>query len=125
MLPSFMDATTWVILSIFLFGLTFVAKKIVEFLLANKLNTSKNADFYKKLWSDLILPILPFVLGMIFGFFITSYPYPEEFKGVFSKMAYMSSSGLFSGLVVRVVKAAFKLKITQSDPSDNSSDSIG
>lgn len=59
----------------------------------------------KKVWNELILPLLPLANGLTFGLLATKYPYPEVFAGSMSGRVFFSVvCGLASAHVYRILK---------------------
>jgi hypothetical protein len=68
-----------------------------------------------KVWKELILPILPPVLGGLICFLNSAYPYPEGFDSSSARAVFGIASGLLSGLVYRVIKSILSGKISESN----------
>ena len=90
----------------------FAIRKAVEYVLFTW-KGKKNS----KIWSDLLLPILPLFVGTLGAYAITSYPYPEELSTNGGRAAFGLVAGLMSGLFYRIVKALLLQKL----PSVNAS----
>lgn len=91
---------------IVLFGLglvaiTFIARRFVEFFLDQ---TWVPASKTSKFWREVILPILPVLLGPGIAYLSTSYPYPEDLKVTSGRVMFGLVAGLLSGLFFRVIK---------------------
>ena len=71
-----------------------------------KLDPLKN-----NLWQNLILPILPVLLGSGLSL-VKSYPFPAEITTNGAKFVFGLSAGLLSGLVWRVIKSMLSAKIS-------------
>jgi hypothetical protein len=79
-------------------AVTFVVRKISEYILDNpKVPASKTS----KLWTDLILPILPVFLGSVGALIAKQYPYPTGLNEASGRFAFGLVAGLLSGLVYR------------------------
>ena len=89
-------------------AITFVIRKIVEFILDKP---SVPASKSSVLWTDLILPILPVVLGCICGLAAKKYPYPDGLNFISGRVAFGLVAGLLSTLVYRVVNSFLLAKI--------------
>jgi len=85
----------------------FVIRKIFEYVMANYKIDAKNS----KLWRELILPILPVVLGSTAAFLAKQYPYPGGLTSGSARVAFGLVAGLLSGLFYRVLKSALTNKI--------------
>lgn len=92
----------FIFLSLGIWALTLVFRKITEFVLDNpKVPASKTS----KIWTDLILPLLPLIVGLVFGLFVAKYAYPENMNSVSSRIVFSVVAGMFSGLIFRIVKS--------------------
>jgi hypothetical protein len=108
-----MDATFQAFLSSqFLFfclgiaSLTFVIRKIVDYFLT--LKGLKNNSF----WNELLLPIMPVVLGVLCAYFAKKYPFTDVFAvSTSSRMNFGLVAGLLSGLVYRIIKGVMIQKL--------------
>lgn len=49
------------------------------------------------IWRELALPAAPVVIGGLFGFLVTEYPYPEELASSVGRIFVGCLAGLFSG----------------------------
>lgn len=94
-------------------ALTFVVRKVVEFILDNpKVPASKTSKF----WTELFLPVLPIILGLILAILAKQYPYPMTdsasglVRGFFGAVA-----GMFSGLIYRIMSGMLKSKLPEND----------
>ena len=63
------------------------------------------------LWSELILPILPILLGTLASVIAKHYPYPAEIISASGRFAFGLVAGLFSGFAWRWVKAIISNKM--------------
>jgi hypothetical protein len=70
-----------------------------------------------KLWKELLLPILPVVMGGLGGFIFKTYPYPDGLTTTGSRFLFGLVAGLLSGLFYRVVKAMFIQRIQTALPN--------
>lgn len=71
-----------------------------------------------KLWKDLILPILPVILGPAAAYLAHQYPYPGGLTSGSARVAFGLVAGLLSGLVYRVLKSMLGYKIKNPAPAD-------
>lgn len=103
-------------------AITFVIRRIVEYILDNpKIPASKTS----KLWTELILPIMPVILGCVAGIVSKQYPYPTGLELTSGRIAFGLVAGLLSTLVYRVINAFLTSKITiQSDISNENIESL-
>lgn len=95
-----------------LFGLavaavTFVIRKTAEYGMANWGFLSKES----KLWTELILPILPVFLGVGGALLFKMFPYPNGLTGSESRGIFGLVAGLLSTLLYRVVNALLVQKV--------------
>jgi len=86
-------------------AIIFVIRKVVEYVLDNPKIPTGKMNKKSKLWRDLILPILPVVMGPLSTLIATQYPYPEGLSTVSGRLAFGLVAGLLSGLVYRLVSA--------------------
>jgi hypothetical protein len=92
----------FIFLSLGIWALTLVVRKITEFILDKpQVPASKTS----RIWTDLILPLLPVFIGLVFGIFVKKYAYPESMISTSSRIVFAVVAGMFSGLVFRVVKS--------------------
>ena len=96
-----------------IFVLVWIQRRVVE-LAFPKLLT-------KKYWSELIVPVWPVGTGGLIAALISSYPYPDVFKGTWSaRCAFGIFCGLFSGFVYRLVKKNLLEKLGVTTTTDTS-----
>ncbi len=79
-----------ILLSVFISGLTHLVKGFV-----------KSESHY---WTEVILPIVPFIIGIAVGF-IPSTLYPAEITSLASRVVFCGVAGLVSGAIWRAVNA--------------------
>jgi len=94
------------------FGITSIIRKIVEYLLVNNSFIAKES----KVWRDLILPILPVTVGVVFASLAKAYPYPVNMEAFSARVAWGLASGLLSGLTYRIVNSFVTAFITNKVP---------
>lgn len=96
-------------------AVVFVIRQIAEYWMKNwwPLKQWKAANKQAKLWRDLILPILPILLGQAAALLATGYPYPEGFSTLSGRIAFGLVAGFTSGLVVRLFKSFFAGKMAE------------
>ena len=92
-------------------ALIFVIRQSVEYTISNWLKPSKKSKILK-VWHDLILPILPVILGAISGFLFKTYPYPQGLSTTGGRVIFGLVAGLMSGLLYRVIKSLLFQKVT-------------
>jgi uncharacterized membrane protein YedE/YeeE len=102
----------FIIFSLGIVAITSVLRTVVEYILTNVKVMAKES----KLWNDLILPIMPVVLGSVSTVFIKGYPYPEGISATGGRFVFGLVAGLLSTLLYRIVKALFNQKLVASLP---------
>lgn len=95
-------------------AITFVVRKIVEYVLDNP---SVPASKESKFWKELALPILPVLLGCVGAVVAKQYPYPDGLTSISGRVAFGLVAGLLSGLVYRVVNSFLVGKVSNLVPS--------
>lgn len=93
----------------------FVIRKIIEYAMANWSPLAKES----KLWNDLLLPILPVLLGAFGALVFKTYPYPDGLVTGGGRFIFGLVAGLLSTLIYRVTKAMITQKIKEADPNAN------
>lgn len=79
-------------------AIVFLLRAAVEYTLSNyKVQHSK-------LWTELVLPILPILVGLISALSLSSFPYPPELNNASSRGIFGLVAGFFSELVYRIIK---------------------
>lgn len=91
---------------------TYVVTVVVSYVFSVKGYIAKE----NHLWSDLILPILPVVLGSFGAILAKNYPYPTEITSVSGRFAFGLVAGLLAGFAWRWVKAIIGNKMTTLSP---------
>jgi hypothetical protein len=76
-----------------------------------------------KLWNDLLLPILPVIIGASGGYLFKTYPYPNGLITDGDRIVFGLVAGLLSTLLYRVVKALMFQKIQVIFPQSNDPES--
>lgn len=102
----------FIIFSLGIVAITTVFRTTAEYLLKNVKVIAKESN----LWNNLILPILPVVLGPIGSVLIKGYPYPEGISTGGARFVFGLVAGLLSGLLYRIVKAFFNQKLASVLP---------
>lgn len=96
-----------------------VIKRIAEYILDNpKVPASKDS----RIWTELILPISPVVLGGLGAIIAKQYPYPDDIKSASSRFAFGMVAGLLSGLFYRIVKPFLASKAGINLPDDSAAE---
>ena len=105
---------TWnfIIFSLSIAGITFVTRKIVEYCLEK--GTPDNVHPTKAtIWTELMVPILPLLLGGLGGFMISGYSYPEGIVSSSSRTGWGLVAGMFSGLLYKIIKGLLVQKLPE------------
>ncbi len=89
-------------------AIMFVIRKIIEYAIVNWTPLSKES----KLWNDLILPILPVIIGSCGALLFKTYPYPDGLTTSGGRFIFGLVAGLLSTLIYRVTKAMINQKIS-------------
>lgn len=87
-------------------ALTFIIRKVVDY----KMLTDPNKDY--KLWSSLILPILPIILGCIIALLVKKYPFPAHFDAPATRVFFGLVAGLLSSTIYQVTWGMLKAKLS-------------
>lgn len=93
---------SFIMLSLAIYAVMFALKTAAEFALKDKAKS--------KVWTDLVLPIAPVLIGAVVGHFAT--------LGVVTGLV----AGLLSGLVYRVAKSFLIQKVTPESTDQPSND---
>lgn len=97
----------FLVLCLALSALIFMVRKVLEF----RFQAFTNG----KLWRELILPVLPLVLGILIPLAAPMLPVPEGFASTSGRVLFGLTAGFLSGFVYRWVKAAFNAKVSAHD----------
>lgn len=103
-----------VVFCLFLFGIIFVQRKIIEHFLPQL--KDKTYKFYS-LWRDVVLPVEPIIVGTALGHVLTFYPFPEIFQDSTSRAMVGFVCGLVCNVVYKIVKKNLTQRFLKSDPS--------
>ena len=82
-----------------IFAITFVIRTVIEYFWKGAQASAE--------WNNLILPLLPIVLGAIMGIFSKMYPDPLG-TSIFARETFSLTAGLISGLVYKMLKGYIK-----------------
>ena len=96
---------TWqfLVLCLGIAAVTFIVRTIVEFAILNNPRMPGNSS--SRLWRDVILVILPILLGILFFFVGKSFAYPTAITESYGKFLFSAVAGLLSPTLYRVIKA--------------------
>ncbi len=88
-------------------AVVFVIRQVVEYAMKNwwPLKGWAAANSKAKVWRDLILPIMPIVLGQVAALASPQYPYPEGFSTISGRIVFGLVAGFSSGLIVKLYKS--------------------
>lgn len=85
-----------------LFGLAIVS---VMFIFRNIVEYFTKVNKISKIWNDLALPSLPPILGVLGGWALKTFPYPNDLTTRSGRIVFGLVAGLMSSLLYRIVKA--------------------
>ncbi len=109
----------FVLFCLALVAITSVVRKIVEYFLEHpSVPTTKHST----VWTGLVLPIFPIILGPTVAVLVKQYPYPDDLKSAGSRVIFGLVAGLICPIAYRIVKKFLKSKaisLTNSDPPSN------
>ncbi len=91
----------FIIFSLAIAALNFIIKTIVEYV--------DKAPKSLELWENVVLMVLPIIVGGLAGAMITSYPYPIGFTSAISRVIFGVVAGLLAGTLGRVVISMLRL----------------
>lgn len=97
---------SFIFLALSISGITFIIRKIVEYLL----ETHTTNGLQSKLWKGLILPILPLIIGSLAALF-KNYTYPAGFNSGSGRFIFGIVAGMFAGLVYKMLNEMIGEKI--------------
>lgn len=95
-------------------AIVFVIRQVVEYAMENwwPLKGWAAANSNAKIWRELMLPILPIVMGPTITFFATGYAYPDNFTENSSRIIFGLVAGFSSGLIVKLYNSFLSSKIS-------------
>lgn len=107
---------TWqfLVLCIGIAAVTFVIRTIIEFAILD--NPHMPGNRASKFWREVVLVILPIVLGVVFAAVGKSFPYPAVISEAYSKFLFSASAGLLSPTLYRVIRALLWKNTTGEQP---------
>ncbi len=96
-------------------AVVFVIRKLVEYGMLNwwPLKQWRAANKESKLWRDLILPILPIVIGCLGGVYVQEYPYPASLDSASGHIIFGLVAGFSSGLAVKIYNTWLTTKVKE------------
>lgn len=109
----------FIVYSLGISAIMFVFRKIIEYYVSNFKSSKKEYN----LWHDLVLPVLPVILGPLGTYIFSSFPYPENLSTMGGKFAFGLIAGLLSGLIYRVLKGLILSKLNSFKVTKQSSNS--
>jgi hypothetical protein len=105
-------------------AIIFVVRKVVEYALDNPKIPTGKMNKKSKFWRELILPILPVVIGPLGALLAKQYPYPEGLSSLSGRLAFGLVAGLLSGLVYRLVSSFLLSKLNENQPSGENNSEV-
>jgi hypothetical protein len=106
----------FIIFAVAIMAVVHVIRMFAEYGLSNWKPLMKES----KLWNDLIMPILPIVVGVLGALVIKSYPYPNNLTATGSRFIFGLGAGMLASTLFRFVMASINQKIhtiIQQDPA--------
>lgn len=97
----------FVLFSLAVAAVMYVIRIIVEFIFIEFKIDPKKPQW----WNDLVMPILPVVIGCLGAIGVTSFPYPDGLTTKGARIVFGLVAGLLSTLLYRVFKALLYQKI--------------
>lgn len=99
---------TWnfLLLSLSISAIIFVIRTIIE----SKWNLKEN-----NLWNNVIIPISPILIGLLFGIIAIGFPYPVEIVKISGRICFGLVAGLFSGYTFRIMKSLLLSKLQNKE----------
>lgn len=97
----------FVVFSLAVAALIYFVRTVAEYLMLNY----KAAAAQSKLWSELLLPLLPVVIGPLTAILVKTFPYPTGLTTNGGRFVFGLVAGLISGLLYRVIKSLFFAKM--------------
>jgi uncharacterized membrane protein YedE/YeeE len=82
-------------------GVMYVLRILVEYFM----QLAKKIPLKSKLWNEVLLPILPVIIGALGAVHFKSFPYPDSLVTRGDRIIFGLVAGLLSTLLYRVVKA--------------------
>lgn len=110
---------TWqfILFSLGIAAITEVIRRGIEFFILD--NPKMPGTRASKFWREFLLPIAPYVNGILIAFFATKFPYPEGIDSVSAREFFGLVAGAFSGLTYRVITGLLKNKAPASSEELN------
>lgn len=87
-------------------GVVYVIRILVEYFI----QLAKKDPKTSKLWSELLLPTMPVVLGALGAVYFKSFPYPDGLVTKSDRVIFGLVAGLLSTLMYRVIKGLLAQK---------------
>lgn len=97
----------FVLFSLAVAAVMYVIRIVVEFILVEIKIDPKKPQW----WNDLVMPILPVIIGCFAAVNFTSFPYPDGLTTKGDRIVFGLVAGLLSTLLYRVFKALLYQKI--------------
>jgi hypothetical protein len=77
----------------------------------------KSMNKSSSIWRDVILPILPVIVGTLMGWKLTTFPYPDGVSSVDFRLVFGLVAGSLSGVVYRMIKAMVFNRVATNFPA--------
>jgi hypothetical protein len=101
-----------------------IVKYIVRSPIEYILTRYKQQWLKNKLWNDVLLPVIPLIVGTIFALVAKQYPYPN-ITSVSGRFVFCCAAALLSGLVYRIFKSILISKVIAEPNIDDEKTIIG
>jgi hypothetical protein len=118
--PILQTLLSWqfIIFGLSISAVIFVIRTIVEYLMSQYAAIAKES----KLWNNLVLPILPIILGGLLGLFFKMFPYPDDLTLKWDRVMFGVVAGLLSTFLYGVIKSLLQQKIGSIVPGTAAAD---
>ena len=97
-----------------LFG---VAVYLIVFMIRRVVETAWKPFTENKYWRDIVLPLLPALLGIALALACYKFPFPEGIKSKSARALYGLVVGFFCSKFYRTAKVLIDRKVPQPDPN--------
>jgi hypothetical protein len=106
----------FVLFALAIAAFTFVVRKVVEFAIDSPSIPTGKMSKHDRFWTELVLPVLPVVLGGGAGFLAKMYPFPDGITSGSARIAFGLVAGLLSGLIYRIINSMLTSKLAAVMP---------
>lgn len=96
-------------------SLVFMLRRLIEHAMENWWPLKQWSAAHKEstVWTKLVLPIMPIILGQVISLSVSMYPYPEGFSSLGGRWIFGLVAGFSSSFVVRAYNALLSSKVTE------------